>query len=403
MDHRFSTMARTQGSSIVRDILKLTQGTGVLSLAGGLPAEAFFPIQEVAEAYARVFRGDSSVLQYGLTEGYIPLRERLAGLMGKQGVSVTRENILMTTGSQQTIDLISRVLLDPQDTVLVESPTYLAALQVFRSYGANSVSVHTDHDGMLLDDLEAKLIEHHPKFVYVIPTFSNPAGSVWSTERRAGVVELCHKHGVLILEDDPYGRLKFQHDVNYPSLYSLDQQNGGHGHVMYTSTFSKTVAPGLRSGWLMGNTDIVRAVANAKQSADLHSSSIDQRALFELLEFFDLDRHIRTVSTEYQARMVKLTSLMTERNWEGISWEKPQGGMFMWVQTPDDIRTELLLPYAIEQGVAFVPGQVFYADQSGSNRMRVNFTHTDPALLPEAVERLDRAFKAYASNQIVTG
>lgn len=286
MEHKFSGMARTQGSSMVRDILKLTQGTDVLSLAGGLPADAFFPIEAVAKAYEQVFRlGGTTALQYGLTEGYIPLRERLAAIMSSQGISVTRDNIIMTTGSQQTIDLVSRVLLDPQDTVLVESPTYLAALQVFNSYGANIVSVDTDSNGMRLEDLEAKIKKHQPKFVYVIPTFSNPAGSVWSMERRTGVVELCRKYGTLIFEDDPYGRLKFDENLNFPSLFSIDQQLGGDGHVMYTSTFSKTVAPGVRSGWLVANQAIVVKVANAKQSADLHSSSIDQRALNELLDF----------------------------------------------------------------------------------------------------------------------
>jgi 2-aminoadipate transaminase len=382
--------------------LKLTQGTNVLSLAGGLPAEAFFPVEAVAEAYERVFRtGGTAALQYGLTEGYIPLRERLTEIMASQGISVTRDNIVMTTGSQQTIDLVSRVLLDPQDTVLVESPTYLAALQVFNSYGANIVSVNTDSNGMLLDNLEAKLKEHQPKFIYVIPTFSNPAGSVWSMERRTGVVELCRKYETLIFEDDPYGRLKFDENVSFPSLYSIDQQLGGDGHVMYTSTFSKTVAPGVRSGWLATNRTIAGKVANAKQSADLHSSSIDQRALNELLDFFDLDGHIRTVSGEYHARMIRLTSLMKERQWEGITWNNPLGGMFLWVTLPEGFRSDRLLELAIQEGVAFVPGQVFYADLSGGNHMRVNFTHTDPALLPEAVDRLDRALKKYVKESVV--
>lgn len=401
MEYKFSNMASTQGSPVLRDILKLTQGTGVLSLAGGLPAEAFFPVEAVAEAYGRVFRtGNTAVLQYSLTEGFIPLRERLVEVMASQGISATRDNMILTTGSQQTLDLVSRVLLDPQDIVLVESPTYLAALQVFNSYGANIVSVNTDHNGMLLDDLEAKLKEHQPKFVYVIPTFSNPSGSVWSMERRTGIVELCHKYETLIFEDDPYGRLKFDENANFPSLYSIDQQQGGVGHVMYTSTFSKMVAPGIRSGWLVADTAIVRKVANAKQSADLHSSSVDQRALNELLDFFDLDGHIRTVSTEYHTRMLRLTSLMKERQWEGITWNDALGGMFMWVTLPEGFRSDRLLELAIQEGVAFVPGQVFYADLSGSNHMRINFTHTDPFLLPEAVNRLDRALKMYTEERL---
>lgn len=277
----------------------------------------------------------------------------------------------------------------------------LAALQVFNSYGANIVSVDTDSNGMRLEDLEAKIKKHQPKFVYVIPTFSNPAGSVWSMERRTGVVELCRKYGTLIFEDDPYGRLKFDENLNFPSLFSIDQQLGGDGHVMYTSTFSKTVAPGVRSGWLVANQAIVVKVANAKQSADLHSSSIDQRALNELLDFFDLDGHIRTVSAEYYTRMLRLTSLMKERQWEGITWNDALGGMFMWVTLPEGFRSDRLLQLAIQEGVAFVPGQVFYADLSGSNHMRINFTHTDPSLLPKAVDRLDRALKMYTEESVV--
>lgn len=397
LTQRFSTMTRHLGSSAVRDILKVTQGKDILSLAGGLPAEAFFPVAAIREAYDRALSGGGTALQYGLTEGFLPLRERLCEQMAADGCRVQPDEMLMMTGSQQSIDLIARIFLDPEDVILVEAPTYLSALQVFQSYQAVPVAVETDEHGMLPDDLEAKLLRHHPKFVYVIPTFSNPGGNVWSLERRNAVVELCRKHGVLIFEDDPYGKVKFNPDVNFPSLYSIDQQYGDNGNVIYTSTFSKTVAPGVRSGWVMADASIIRMAAKAKQASDLHSSLIDQRALHELLGFFDLQGHIRTVSAEYYTRMVKMTSLMQDRKWEGISWIEPQGGMFLWVQMPEHVKADALLQHAVREGVAFVPGQVFYSDGSGYNRMRVNFTHTDPHLLPEAIERMDRAFRSYAA------
>ncbi|MDP4096969.1 PLP-dependent aminotransferase family protein [Paenibacillus sp. P96] len=400
MTHHFSTMTQHLGSSAVRDILKLTQGKDILSLAGGLPADAFFPVDAVREAYERALQGGGTALQYGLTEGFLPLRERISEQMAADVCRVHPDEILMTTGSQQSIDLISRIFLDPEDVILVEAPTYLAALQVFQSYRAIPISVETDEHGMLPDDLEAKLIRHRPKFIYVIPTFSNPGGNVWSLERREAVVELCRKHGVLIFEDDPYGKLKFNADLNFPSLYSMDQQYGEGGNVIYTSTFSKTVAPGVRTGWVMAEASIIRTAAKAKQAADLHSSIIDQRALHELLGFFDLQDHIRTVSTEYHTRMVKMTSLIKARQWEGVSWIEPQGGMFLWVQLPKHVKADLLLQHAVREGVAFVPGQVFYTDGSGFNRMRLNFTHTDPHLLPEAIERMERAFSSYAAEVV---
>ncbi|MNW25268.1 2-aminoadipate transaminase [compost metagenome] len=393
---RFSALANNLGSSAVRDILKLTQGKDILSLAGGLPAESFFPVDALREAYAKVFEHGGAALQYGLTEGLTSLREQLASQMSEDGIVAQADQIIMTTGSQQSIDLIAKILLDPGDHILVESPTYLAALQVFQSYRACPTMVDTDEYGMLPDDLEAKIIRHRPKFIYVIPTFSNPSGQVWSIERRASVVELCRKHGVLIVEDDPYGKLNF-HQQKYPSLYSLDQQFGGSGNVLYTSTFSKMVAPALRSGWVVGDLEIIRVIAKAKQAADLHSSLIDQRALSELLDSFDLKAHIARVSAEYHNRLLKLTDLIKSRQWEGIDWVEPQGGMFMWVQLPEHIQADVLLRHAVEAGVAFVPGQVFYPDGSGTNRIRVNFTHTDPGLLPEAVERLDRALRQYAA------
>ncbi|WP_025693344.1 aminotransferase-like domain-containing protein, partial [Paenibacillus zanthoxyli] len=312
----YSTMARHLGSSAVREILKLTQGGNIISLAGGLPAEDLFPLEAVREAYNRALSGETSVLQYGITEGYAPLREKVAARLSRQGIAVSPAEVVLTTGSQQSIDLLCRVLLDPGDTVLVESPTYLAALQVLGSYRANIVPVASDADGMLPGDLEQKLQLHKPKLLYAVPTFGNPTGATWSEERRRSVVELCRHSGTVILEDNPYGEIAFAggEKAGLPALAAIDRGMGG-GAVVYTGTFSKIVAPGLRTGWIAGSKELVSTVARAKQAADLHSSAVDQRALDELLSGFDLEGHISAISREYEARMKALSSELRSRNW----------------------------------------------------------------------------------------
>jgi 2-aminoadipate transaminase len=299
MNYTFSSFTDGLKSSAVRDILKLTQGNAVISLAGGLPAEEHFPIEAVKEAFERVFQhGGKSSLQYGLTEGYTPLREAICQRMAKKGASVKPENMLITTGSQQAIYLLTRIYMSAGDVVLVENPTYLAALQIFQASGVRVVGVEADQDGMLLDDLEAKLKRHRPKMVYVTPTFANPTGKVWSLERRKGLLALCKPNNVLILEDDPYGEIQFDEKAEYPSIFSLDDHPEGSA-VMYTSTFSKTVVPALRTGWIIGDSRVIAQMAKAKQAVDLHSSTLDQQALHQLLTHFDLDAHIRTIRNEY--------------------------------------------------------------------------------------------------------
>ncbi|AKG35726.1 aminotransferase-like domain-containing protein [Paenibacillus durus] len=399
----YSTMARHLGSSAVRDILKLTQGGNIISLAGGLPAEDLFPLEAVREAYNRALSGNTSVLQYGITEGYTPLREKVAARLSRQGIAVSPAEVVLTTGSQQSIDLLCRVLLDPGDTVFVESPTYLAALQALGSYRANIVPVASDADGMLPGDLEQKLQLHKPKLLYAVPTFGNPTGATWSEERRRSVVELCRRSGTLILEDNPYGEIAFAggEKAELPALAAIDQGMGG-GAVVYTGTFSKIVAPALRTGWIAGSRELVSTVARAKQAADLHSSAVDQRALDELLSGFDLEGHISTISHEYEARMKALSSELRSRNWAGAHWEEPQGGMFLWLTLDKSINTTELLPLAIARGVAFVPGEVFYPGEPDRSTMRLNFTHTPPQLLPLAVKRLEEALEEWSGKGLET-
>jgi 2-aminoadipate transaminase len=394
MDYHFSSRMSKFSSSAVRDILKLTQGNAIISFAGGLPAEELFPLEAVREAFDRVFEQGKSALQYGLTEGYTPLREALVERMKTKGMHVTKDDMLITTGSQQSIDLVTRVFIDPGDVVLVQRPTYLAALQVFQAAGAEIVSVSGDEDGMDLADAEQKLAQHKPKLMYIGPTFSNPTGYVWSRERREGIVRLARKYGVVILEDDPYGELQYGGDAAYPSIFSLDQHPEG-SVVLYTSTFSKTVVPALRTGWIIGDSEIIRNMARAKQAADLHSSSMDQQALYHLLKHFDLDAHIRLIRKHYEERMHLMTKLLEPLAEQGLRWNVPKGGMFLWGELPEGYIAEDLLKLAVREGVAFVPGSSFFADNPRRNAMRINFTHTHPDQMATGVQCLSRALEAY--------
>ncbi|WP_413372679.1 PLP-dependent aminotransferase family protein [Paenibacillus taichungensis] len=408
MNIPWSKMAQNTPSSVVRDMLQAAQAPGMISLAGGLPAQTSFPLEAIRDAYEKVFMGGSAALQYAETEGFRPLRAKIAERLESKGIPASPDHMLLTTGSQQSIDLVCRILLDPGDSVLVESPTYLAALQVIHSYQAEAHGVACDDDGMLPESLEEQLQLHRPKLVYINPTFSNPSGKVWSRARRQQAVDLCRKYGVLILEDDPYGEIRFKPEqLDAPALAQLDAASyEGPSNVIYTSTFSKTVAPGLRTGWILAAPDVIQIAARAKQGADLHSSSIDQRALHALLESFDLDGHIRNISQDYEQRMKKMTTLMAAKSWEGISWNSPQGGMFLWLQLPEGMLASNLFTYGIQEKVCIVPGDSFYAGTPELNRMRINFTHTDPDLLPEAVERMDRAIQRWhaslQSDSVVT-
>ncbi|ANE48548.1 aminotransferase [Paenibacillus swuensis] len=400
MDYVFSKGMGGVKSSAVREILKLTQGNTIISFAGGLPAEELFPLDAVRAAYDRVFLKGKGVLQYNLTEGFAPLREKIAERMALKNMRVTKDEIILTTGSQQSIDLMSRIYLDPGDVVLVENPTYLAALQVFHSRGVQIVAVESDANGMLLDDLASKLAQHKPKMVYVVPTFSNPTGRVWSLERRLGLLQACKANHVLILEDDPYGEVQFDRSETYPTIFSLDEHPHGSA-VVYTSTFSKTVAPALRTGWVLGDPAVIAMLARAKQSADLHSSATDQQALYELLscEEFSLDAHIALISSNYEERMRFMVELLRDPAFEGLTFREPKGGMFIWVELPEGMDAEVLMKLAVAQGVAFVPGSSFYAGEPRRNTLRMNYTHTDRETTVVGMERLKAALAQLAIGQ----
>ncbi|AZN40173.1 aminotransferase-like domain-containing protein [Paenibacillus albus] len=392
MEYRFSDNVQRLQSSAVRDILKLTQGKEIISFAGGLPAEELFPLDAIRDAAERVFRTGKNSLQYGLTEGFLPLREQLCARMAQKNMHVAPDEMIVTTGSQQAIDLVTRILMNPGDVVLVENPTYLASLQVFGLSGLNVVPVESDKDGMVIEEAERLMKLHKPKMVYVVPTFGNPTGRVWSLERRKGLIELSHRYGVAILEDDPYGEIKFDPNADYPTLFSLD---GKAGNVIYTSTFSKTVAPALRTGWAIGNREVIGNMAKAKQAADLHSSTLDQQTLDQLLQHFPLDDHIRTISKAYGERLQQMQTLLTKQGWSDVKWVEPKGGMFLWLELPEALDSEALLRAAVKKNVAFVPGASFYAADPQRNKARLNFTYTTGERMATGITRFAEALNEF--------
>ncbi|SEN86369.1 2-aminoadipate transaminase [Amphibacillus marinus] len=389
MEYSFADRVRYFDSSAVRDILKVVNQGNVISFAGGLPDEDLFPVQAVEAAFSKAITSGNKALQYAETEGLYRLREQLATRMERKGIVRSAEDILITSGSQQAIDLFSRIMFNPGDVVLTENPTYLAALQVFASYEVTVIAVDSDQDGIIEADLVEKISQFKPKCIYVVPTFSNPDGKVWSLERREMLLEVARNEELVVMEDDPYGDIQFDPAAIPLSLAALDHECA---HVVYTSTISKTVVPAMRIGWITGPTPIIKLIAQAKQAADLHTNSISQHALSHLLTDYDLDQHIETIRTTYFERMQVMKKIIDEADIAGLSYIEPRGGMFFWLNLPDHMNPTELLKVAVEHGVAFVPGAPFYVGDGNPTTIRLNFTHATPDLIAEGMSRLINVF-----------
>jgi 2-aminoadipate transaminase len=396
---RYAQRTQRMKSSTIRDLLKLTARPGVISFAGGLPAPELFPVEEFRKAADKVLElHGPQALQYSTTEGHPGLREMIVRHMARYGIVVGIDNVLITTGSQQALDLIGKVLINPGDKVLTEEPTYLGALQAFTMYGAEYITIPLDEDGLQTNHLDAAL-RCGPKFLYVLPNFQNPAGTTLSLARRLELVEIAERHGVPILEDDPYGQLRFEGD-HLPPLVVLDAEmrhcrnNGKYrGNVIYLSTFSKTLAPGLRLGWVVAPTDVITRLVQAKQGTDLHSSTFDQMVVHQVASGGFIDRHVRRIREVYRRRRDLMLRCL-ERAFPdpslGVSWTRPQGGLFLWVELPESIDTTQLLEEAVEQKVAFVPGVAFHPLGGGHHTMRLNFSNASEANIEEGIARLGR-------------
>ena len=385
MEYNLSRRMGQMRPSAVRQILKVTEQPEMISFAGGLPAPECFPVAEIAQSAERVLReAGAQALQYAVTEGFGPLREKFAAEMRGRGVATcSAENILVTSGSQQGLDLIGKILLDPGDAILTESPTYLAAIQAFQAYEARFVPVRTDEYGLVPEALEEAMLRERPKLLYVIPNFQNPTGITLAAERRRAIYELALRHGVLIVEDDPYGKLRYR-GAEIPPIASLDEA----GIVLYLSTVSKTITPGLRVGWVAGDEKLLRSVGIAKQAADLHTSNIDQRIVDRYLTDFDSAAHIERIRRLYGARYEWMDKCLAAQMPEGYGWTHPEGGMFLWVTCPQGVDAGAMLPEAIERKVLFVPGRDFFPDGSGKRFMRLNFSNAPEARIEIGITRL---------------
>jgi len=394
--HRYAQRTKSVKSSIIRELLKLTQRPEVISFAGGLPAPEVFPVARFQEACQRVLANQATTaLQYGPTEGYRPLRELIVAQMGRYGIVATVDNILITSGSQQALDLIAKLLINRGDRILVESPTYLGALQAFDLMGAEYVTVPVDDDGLQTCNMEQAL-RSGPKFMYILPNFQNPGGVTLSRKRRDELVELSDRYGIPIIEDDPYGQLRYEGEHISP-LVVLDRTNllrdSGYklGNVIYLSTFSKVLAPGLRVAWIVAPPDVIAKLVQIKQSTDLHTSTFTQMVVYEAARDGFIDEHVKLIRATYKVRRDAMLSALNDFFPPEVSWTHPQGGLFLWVTMPPGVDSSRLLELALRQNVAFVPGEPFYPNGDTGSHMRLNFSNAAPEQIREGIRRLSIA------------
>jgi len=381
---RFAGRVERMRPSTIREILKVTAQPEVISFAGGLPAPELFPVEAVkAAADVVLSRHGSVALQYGPSEGLMPLREWIVSEMGERGIQTTASDVLITNGSQQVLDLVSKVMLDPGDVVLTEDPTYLAAIQAFQTFEVEFVPVPTDADGLIPDALPELIREHRPKFLYTIPNFQNPTGITLPAERRAEIAQIAADHGLVVVEDDPYGKLRYR-GVDIPPIKHWDTA----GQVVYASTFSKTIAPGLRLGWVVAAPDLFDRLLMFKQASDLHTSSLDQFVAYHYLTNNDQAAHLATIRSAYGERFDVLDQTLREAMPAEYSWTRPDGGMFLWVTGPEHLDSMELLTRAVQHNVAFVPGRDFFPARGGANFMRLNFSNSTPERIREGIGRL---------------
>ena len=391
-EYRYANRTQRMGSSIIRELLKWTEQPDIISFAGGLPAPEVFPVEQFKKACNTVLdEFGAQALQYSTTEGYRPLREMIARHATRFGIDIAPDNILITSGSQQALDFIGRVFINQGDHIVCESPTYLGALQAWNAYGAQYISVPSDENGMIVDELE-KALRVGPKFIYVLPNFQNPAGSTLNLERRKMLIELADQYGVPIIEDDPYGQLRYEGE-HLPAVVTLDSQFRGDdgtytGNVIYLSTFSKILAPGIRLAWVVAPQQVIRKLVMAKQAADLHTATFNQMVAFEVGKGGFLNEHVKFIRATYKERRDVMLETMEEVFPSSVRWTHPQGGMFLWGILPKGMDAAEVLKVAIEKKVAFVTGGSFHPNGGGENTMRLNFSFSSPEIIREGITRL---------------
>jgi 2-aminoadipate transaminase len=387
---KLARRAERMNPSVIREILKVTERPGIVSLAGGLPSADTFPVEAMREAAERVLTdAPREALQYAASEGYAPLREWVAAHLNAQhGMDVSPAQVLLTTGSQQGLDLAAKVLIDEGSRVLVETPTYLGALQAFAPYEPQVEGLDSDHEGPLPEALARSA--GGARFAYLLPNFQNPTGHVYSEQRREAIVAAAREQGLALLEDNPYGDLWY--DAPPPRPLAARHPGG----VLYLGSFSKVLAPGLRLGYMVAPPVLYPKLLQAKQAADLHTSILNQRIVFEVLRTGMLESHVPMIRARYKRQRDAMEAAL-ETHLAGIaSWIKPVGGMFFWLELRDGLDATALLPKAVEAGMAFVPGAAFYADAPRANTLRLSFVTVAPAQIEAGVAALAGVLKAAA-------
>ena len=395
MRMKFAKRIDSLRASDIREILKITQRAEVISFAGGLPAPELFPVEEIKEISRLLMEESGRVaLQYSTTEGYEPLRQKIAARIGRKfQTQASAEEVMITSGSQQALDFTGKLFLDAGDVVLCESPTYLAAISAFRAYQPEFIAVPTDDDGMIIEELERILATtDNVKLVYVIPDFQNPTGRTWSRERRRRFIETVSRYGVAVLEDNPYGELRFEGEI-LPSIKSMDRE----GLVIGTGTFSKTFCPGMRIGWLVAAPPVIEKYVLIKQGADLCTSLRNQMEIDLFMERFDFEGNLVRLTELYRQRRNSMVAALEAMMPEGVSFTRPQGGLFLWVTLPERIKAIDLLKRCLEQNVAFVPGDSFFPNGGVENTLRLNYSNMPEDRIREGVARLAAAIRSMDS------
>lgn len=391
MEFKLANRMEHLKTSEIREILKVTERPEVISFAGGLPAPEAFPVEVMSEAAARVIARDGRrVLQYSTTEGLPELRRTIADRMANRfGASFSPDEILVTAGSQQGLDLLAKVFIDQDDALLCESPTYLGALQAFRTYGPRFVGVETDDDGMVISALEETLDrEPRAKLIYTIPDFQNPSGRSWSVERRRALLDVAVRRGIPVIEDAPYAELRFAGPPR-PSLAALDRM----GHVVFLGSFSKIFCPGLRLGWMAIRQPLYQKLVLAKQGTDLHTSTLGQALAAEVFNTINVDSHVERIRNLYRGRRDAMVKALERELPPSTTFTRPEGGLFIWMELPDGINARALLERCLAVDLAFVPGSGFFADTGHDNTARLNYSNMPEARIEEGVARLGKILR----------
>lgn len=381
---RFANRLQGFSSKVISEILKLTQQPDIISFAGGMPAPDAFPTDELAELAEYVIRQRrEAVLQYGVTEGFYPLRDWIARWISQKGLRVRAENVLITTGSQQGIDLVAKALVNPQDKVVVERPTYLTAIQIFRSYEACFLVTPYNQQGVDVPALEALIEQEQPKVVYLVPTFQNPSGQTLPLENRRDLADMLTRHQVVLLEDDPYADLRYSGEP-LPAIMGMDQT----GQAIYLGSFSKIISPGLRVGFAVATGELFDKLVIGKQVTDINTSNLSQALVYEFCSRGYLEPHIGKISSMYKEKCRKMQAAIKQYMPNNIQWTVPEGGLFIWGELPADIDSKAVMQEAVKHKVAFIPGESFFADGTGQNTMRLNFSNAALADIEIGIMRL---------------